>query len=302
MEGPRLAALGVTALQCHSLCRNTFFVCIRPARLWGRIHAMKRSTLIALLLLCRTPIASAQDWAKATLEKSPRHREWVTVKHDNRSVETFVVYPESKGKTPVVLIIHEIFGMTDWVQDLEDQAAAAGYIAVAPDLLSGMGPNGGRSTDFAEGKTMEAVSHLNPDQVTGDLNAAADYALKLPASNGKLFVGGFCWGGGQTFRFATNRGDLAAAFVFYGPPPDKDAMARIKAPVYGFYAGNDARIGAMIPDAVTQMKAAGKAYDIVTYEGAGHGFMRSGEAPDAKDADKKARAEAWVRWKSLLAK
>src|SRR5438309_8962476 len=225
---------------------------------------MKRIALISLLILCAAQIACGQDWAKATLEKSPRHREWVTVKHDNRSVETFVVYPEAKGKTPVVLIIHEIFGMTDWVQDLADQVAAAGYIAVAPDLLSGMGPNGGRSSDFAEGKTMEAVSHLNPDQVTADLNAAADYALKIPASNGKLFVGGFCWGGGQTFRFATNRGDLAAAFVFYGGPPEQEAMARIKAPVYGFYAGNDASIDATIPDAITQMKADGKAYDRVT--------------------------------------
>src|SRR3984957_16288696 len=226
---------------------------------------MKRITFIFLLILFATPFASAQDWAKATLEKSPRHREWVTIKHDGRSVETFVVYPESKSKTPVVLIVHEIFGMTDWVQDLADQVAAAGYIAVAPDLLSGMGPNGGRSSDFAEGKTMEAVSHLNPDQVTADLNAAADYALKLPASNGKIFVGGFCWGGSQTFRFATNRADLAAAFVFYGGPPDKDAMVRIKAPVYGFYGGNDARIGATVPGTVEAMKAAGKIYDPVTY-------------------------------------
>jgi len=263
---------------------------------------MKRITLLTLLVLCAVPLASAQDWARAALEKSPRHREWVTVKHDGRSVETFVVYPESKGKTPVVLIIHEIFGMTDWVQDLADQVAAAGYIAVAPDLLSGMGPNGGRSSDFAEGKANEAVSHLNPDQVTADLNAAADYGLKIPASNGKLFVGGFCWGGSQTFRFATNRGDLSAAFVFYGGPPEKEAMARIKAPVYGFFAGNDARIGAMIPDAIVQMKAAGKTFDIVTFDGAGHGFMRAGEAPDAKDADKKARSEAWARWKSLLSK
>ncbi len=263
---------------------------------------MKRITLTSLLILCTVQIASAQDWARATLEKSSRHREWVTVKHGGRSVETFVAYPESKGKTPVVLVIHEIFGMTDWVQDLADQVAAAGYIAVAPDLLTGMGPNGGRSTDFAEGKTMEAVSHLNPDQVTADLNAAADYALKLPAANGKLYVVGFCWGGSQSFRFATNRGDLAAAFVFYGAPPEKDAMARIKAPVHGFYAGNDARITSTIPDTITQMKAAGKSYDPATYDGAGHGFMRAGEAPDAKDADKKARADAWVRWKSLLAK
>src|ERR1700687_6047741 len=157
---------------------------------------MKRITLISLLILIAAPFASAQDWAKAVLEKSPRHREWVTVKHGGRSVETFVVYPESAGRTPVVLIIHEIFGMTDWVQDLADQVAAAGYIAVAPDLLSGLGPNGGRTPDFPQGGATEAVTHLNPEQVTADLNAVADFALKIPAANGKLFVTGFCWGGG----------------------------------------------------------------------------------------------------------
>jgi len=245
---------------------------------------------------------SAQDWAAQRLEKSSRHREWVTGKHDCRSVETFVVYPESKSKTPVVLVIHEIFGMTDWVEDLADQVAEAGYIAVAPDLLSGMGPNGGRSSDFPQGKATEAVSKLNPDQVTADLNAVADYALKLPASNGKLTVTGYCWGGGQSFRFATNRADLKAAYVFYGPPPAADAMSRIHAPVFGFYAGNDARIDATIPDATAQMKAAGKTYEPVLYDGAGHGFMRSGEAPDASDANKKARADAWARWKELLSK
>jgi carboxymethylenebutenolidase len=266
---------------------------------------MKRLTLFGLLVLFTlpaAPFAHAQDWAKAALEKSPRHREWVTVKHGDRAVETFVVYPESKSKTPVVLVIHEIFGMTDWVEDLADQVAAAGYIAMAPDLLSGMGPNGGRSSSFAEGKTMEAVSHLNPDQITADLNSVADYGLKLPASSGKLFVAGFCWGGSQSFRFATSRADLAAAFVFYGGPPEKDAMARIKASIYGFYGGNDARIDATIPDTVTAMKAAGKTYEPVTYEGAGHGFMRAGEAPDASDANKKARTDAWARWKSLLNK
>jgi len=262
---------------------------------------MKRLVLAVLFLMTAQGVM-AQDWAKATLAKSPRHSEWVKVKHGDRTVDTYVVYPESKDKRPVVLVIHEIFGMSDWVQDLADQVAAAGYIAVAPDLLSGMGPNGGRSSDFAEGKTMEAVSNLNADQVTADLNAAADYGLKLPASNGKLFVGGFCWGGGQTFRFATNRADLKAAFVFYGPPPAKEAMANIKAPVYGFYAGNDARIDATIPDTKDQMKAAGKSYDPVLYDGAGHGFMRAGEAPDANDANKKARTDAWARWKDLLAK
>ncbi len=260
---------------------------------------MKR-TILVLLFLVALPAAFAQDWAKARLEKSPRHREWITVKHDGRSVETLVVYPESREKTPVVLIVHEIFGMTDWVEDLADQVAEAGYIAVAPDLLSGMGPNGGRSTGFSQEQAIEAVSHLNPDQVTADLMAAADAGIKLPASNGKLYVAGFCWGGGQAFRFATNRPDLAAAFVFYGTPPEKSAMARIKAPVYGFYAGNDARVDATIPATIEDMKAAGKSYQPVTYAGAGHGFMRAGEAPDATAANAKARADAWMRWKSLL--
>lgn len=265
---------------------------------------MKRVTLTLLSMIFAVALfsttANAQDWAQAQLKKSSRHREWVTIKHDGRSVETFIVYPESKDKKPVVLIIHEIFGLSDWAQELADEVAAAGYIAVAPDLLSGMAPGGGRTSDFPGDKVTEAVSHLNPDQVTADLNAAADYGLKLPAANGKLFVAGFCWGGGQAFRFATNRADLSAAFVFYGPPPDKDAMTRIKAPVYGFYAGNDQRIGATIPDAIVNMKAAGKTYEPVTYDGAGHGFMRAGEAPDAKPDDSKARSEAWARWKSVM--
>jgi carboxymethylenebutenolidase len=259
-------------------------------------------TLAAICALLAAPAVYAQDWAKAALEKSPRHQEWVTVKHDNRSVETFVVYPESRYKTPAVLVIHEIFGMTDWVQEVADEFAAAGYVAVAPDLLSGLGPNGGRSSSLDQSKAMEAVSHLDPEQVTADLMAAADYAQKIPASNGKLFVVGFCWGGGQSFRFATSRPDLAAAFVFYGQPPDKEAMARIHTPVYGFYAGNDARIDVTIPDATANMKAAGKVYQPVTYEGAGHGFMRAGEAPDSSEANQKARADSWARLKDLLAK
>jgi carboxymethylenebutenolidase len=260
--------------------------------------------VVGILLAVQTTSAQewSQPWAREAIAKSPRHSEWVTVTHDGRKVDTLIVYPETKDKRPVVLIIHEIFGLSDWAQELADEVAAAGYIAVAPDLLSGMAPNGGRTKDFPAGAVTEAVSKLNPDQVTADLNAAADYGLKLPAANGKLFVGGFCWGGGQTFRFATNRGDLSAAFVFYGPPPAKDAMSRIKAPVYGFYAGDDARIGATVPDTITAMKAAGKAYEPVTYAGAGHGFMRAGEAPDATPANQKAREESWVRWKALLAK
>ena len=268
---------------------------------------MKRPAAIlivfsAIFLVAQSAVAQAwsQPWARERLEKSPRHREWITVKHGGRSVETFIVYPESKEKRQVVLVIHEIFGLSDWAQELTDEIAAAGYVAVAPDLLSGMAPGGGRTKDFPGDSVTEAIGKLDPDQITADLNAAADFALKLSASSGKLYAGGFCWGGGQTFRYATNRSDLAGAFVFYGPPPPKESMSKITAPVYGFYAGNDARIGATVPDTVAAMKAAGKTYEPVTYDGATHGFMRAGEAPDATEANKKAREEAWKRWKSLL--
>ena len=143
----------------------------------------------------------AQDWAKQKLEKSPRHGEWVQIKHDNRTVQAFVVYPETKQKAPVVIVIHEIFGLSDWARTVADQLAANGYIAIAPDFLSGMGPNGGKSSDFPSvDAAREANSKLDPDQVTADLNAVADYAKKIPAGNGKIAVAGFCWGGSQSFR------------------------------------------------------------------------------------------------------
>lgn len=256
-------------------------------------------TFTAALLFCLSP-ASAQDWAKQSLEKSTRHQEWVQIKHDNRVVHAFVIYPETKQKATAVVVIHEIFGLSDWARSAGDQLAANGYIAIVPDLLSGFGPNGGKSSDFPSvDAAREANSKLDQDIVTADLNAVADYVKKLPAANGKLAVAGFCWGGSQSFRFATNRGDLSAAFVFYGGAP-KD-VSTIKAPVYGFYAGDDARIGATIPDTVTAMKAAGKKYDPVTYEGAKHGFMRAGEDPgNTIEANKKSRSEAWERWLKLL--
>lgn len=261
---------------------------------------MKRLLIFVIALISYVIPAAAQDWAKQTLEKSPRHQEWQDVKYGDRVVHTFIVYPETKQKAPVVLVIHEIFGLTDWARSVADQLAAKGYIAVAPDLLSGAGPNGGGTSAFASSQdATKAISGLNPDTITSDLNAVADFAKKFPSANGKLAVAGFCWGGGQSFRFATNRKDLNAAFVFYGQPP-KD-LSSITAPVYGFYAGNDARIGATIPDTTTAMKAAGKKYDPVTYEGAGHGFMRAGEDPGNTNPDnKKAHDQAWERWLSLL--
>jgi carboxymethylenebutenolidase len=276
-----------------------------------------------------------QDWARARLAKSPRHQEWVKVKNGTREVNSFVVYPEVKSKATAIVVIHEIFGMSDWVQALTDELAEAGYIAIAPDLLSGMGPKGGGTSEIAATGSNAvgiAIRDLPPDQITADLNAVADYVSKLPAANGTVAVGGFCWGGTQTFRFATNRPGLKAVFPFYGSAPangpviDKDALGRISAPVYSFYAENDARIDSTVPGTIDAMKELGKKYEPVTYAGAGHGFMRAGEAPEPvkptpkgdKDADdkaaadyqkaltayqanRKAREDAWVRWKKILA-
>jgi len=275
-------------------------------------NPLPRLARAATLVLCATlvlaaPRAQAQDWAKSILDKSPRHQEWVKVKYGTganaRSVDAFVVYPEVSHKAPVVLLIHEIFGLSDWARSMADDIAAMGYIVIAPDLLSGDGPNGGGTSAFPDQQSIiKAVSSLDPSTVTADLNATADYALKFPSSSGKLAVVGFCWGGGQSFRFATNRKNLAAAFVFYGPPPPADDLKTITAPVFGFYAGSDARISATVPDTKTAMAAAGKKYDPVIYDGAGHGFMRAGEAPGANDANKKARDDGFHRLLDLLKK
>ena len=184
--------------------------------------------------------------------------------------------------------------------------AEAGYIAIAPDLLSGMAPGGGGTEKLGDQNTvMRAIRDLPPNQITADLNATAEYVGKLPASNGKVAVTGFCWGGGQSFRYATNNPNLKAAFVFYGPGPDKESdVARIHCPVYGFYGGNDMRINAGIPKTKELMQQAGKTYDPVVYEGAGHGFMRGGEDPTSNApthaADVKAREAAWAKMKPLI--
>jgi carboxymethylenebutenolidase len=263
----------------------------------------KRIMLVIISALICT-VVSAQDWAKVRLEKSPRHLEWVKVKQGKREIACFVAYPEVKDKATAVVVIHEIFGLTDWVRGVADQLAEAGYIAIAPDLLSGAAPGGGGTSDLGSGDAVrKAISSLPPEQITADLNAVADYVTRLPACNGKLAVAGFCWGGSQTFRFATNNKDVKAAFVFYGTGPEQDNdMVRIQAPVYGFYGGNDARVDATIPKSAERMKAVGKTYEPVTYDGAGHGFLRAGEAPDASPDNKKARDEAWRRWKQLLQK
>jgi carboxymethylenebutenolidase len=258
-----------------------------------RTIGMKR-IFFALAFVVLAQTLSAQDWAKARLEKSSRHGEWIDVKSGDRTIKAFVVYPERKDKAPVVLVIHEIFGLTDWVRGVCDQLAENGVIAIAPDLLSG------QTYDGVDG-ARKAIGALPKEQIQADLDATSAYALKIPSGNGSLAVGGFCWGGGWAFSYANTNPKLKAAYSFYGTTPDEAAkVAKITAPVYGFYGENDERINAGIAKAAELMKAAGRKFEPVIYQGAGHGFMREGEMPNANEANKKAREDAWLRWKTLL--
>lgn len=244
----------------------------------------------------------SQEEARERLNDSPRHHEWVSIPQGERNVQAFLVFPEVKEKAPAVIVIHENRGLTDWVCSVADQLAAQGYLAIAPDLLSGMGPDGGKTSDFADGSAArEALYHLPPAQITADLNAVFAYVSKLPAANGTVAVAGFCWGGKQTFAYASEQPKLAAAFVFYGTPLESaDAVAKISCPVYGFYGENDARVNASLPDIGKLMETAGKTFEPVIYQDAGHGFMRAGEAPDASEGNKAAREAGWKRWLELL--
>lgn len=264
---------------------------------------MKNILLYAVMLLLSTYLY-AQEFALELLEDSPRHHEWVEVKSGNRVVHSFVAYPEKSGNTLSVVVIHENRGLTDWVRSFADQLAANGYIAIAPDLLSGFSPEADRTSDFSSSdEARNAIYRLNAEQITEDLNSVQKYIAGITASSGKVAVMGFCWGGSQTFRFATNNSEIVAALVFYGSPPDNhEDIQRITAPVYGFYGENDQRINATIPGTEELMKKAGKTYKYKIYDGAGHAFMRHGDDPSGSEENIGARNEAWARIKMILEK
>ena len=241
--------------------------------------------------------------AKAALNSSPRHGEYVdiAVPGDATKIRTWVSYPESKTKAGAVLIIHEIYGLSDWIRGVADQLAAEGFIAVAPDLVSGLGPGGG-GTDSAASRddVVKMVRALTPEMTTARLNAARAYAAGLPAANGKVATMGFCWGGGWSFRYAANEPPPAAVVVFYGVSPDSATLPLVKAPVLGNYGADDARVDATIPPAEAALKKLGRSYEPHLYAGAGHGFLRAQAERDG--ANLKATQEAWPRTISFLKK
>ncbi|MEO2196611.1 MAG: dienelactone hydrolase family protein [bacterium] len=246
------------------------------------------------------PIAPALPPTEATapdhLNSSPRHGEWVdvTLPGSDVPVSTWVVYPERAGPAPIILVIHEIFGLTDWVRSVADQFAAEGFIAVAPDLLSGMGPDGGGTASLGERDTVVAtIRTLEPDERARRLDAVRLYALDIPAGNGRIGSVGFCWGGTSSFAYAASQPALDAAVVYYGTSPDSaDAFAQITAPVLGHYGGDDERVNATIPRAEEAMTDS-QSFESNVYAGAGHGFLRAQD--DREGANLRASEAAWPR-------
>jgi carboxymethylenebutenolidase len=246
-------------------------------------------------------IPPAEELAKAALEKSPRHGEWIDVKMPSgeAAIKTWIVYPERKEKAGVVFVIHEIFGLSDWIRAVADQLAKDGFIAVAPDFLSGKGPGGGGTESAASrDDVVKLVRTLTPEETTGRLNAVREWAIKLPSANGKSATIGFCWGGTASFAYAAAQPLLNAAVVYYGTAPADETLASIKAPVLGNYGGDDARVTATVPPTEAAMKKAGKTYQPQVYDGAGHGFLRQQSGKEG--ANLKAARAAWPRTISFL--
>jgi carboxymethylenebutenolidase len=248
-----------------------------------------RGTVAAAVVA--TAAAATAAVAPSTLPPVHRsadiHGEWVRYAgRSGDSVLAYVAYPERPDPGPGIIVIHEIFGMSDWVRSVVDSLAAAGFVAIAPDLLTRRGTTA-QLTDVRR-----AISELPPDSITVDLDASYVYLQSLKAvRRDAIGVIGFCWGGGQSFRYATNNPALKGAVVCYGPAPDTASMRRIRAPVFGVYGENDARITAAVPDAERAMQAAGRTYTKTVYPGAGHGFLRTHEPAAVADG----------AWRDILA-
>jgi carboxymethylenebutenolidase len=255
--------------------------------------------LVALLMMPSAgsdagPIPPGETGAKAALERSPRHHEWADISVPGRDtkVAAFIAYPERKDKAPVVIVIQEVYGLSDWIRAVADRLAEDGFIAIAPDFLSGKGPGGGGTDKFgSRDDVVKAVRSLEAPDVVAVIDAVSAYGRGLPAAKNKVATVGFCWGGGRSFHYATVRPELDAAVVFYGTSPDQDALGAVRAPVLGLYGGDDARVNATVGPAEAKMKELGKTFVTHTYPGAGHGFLR---AQDGRDGANLAASEkAW---------
>ena len=270
----------------------------------------KTLLLTSALLLVLGLVARAQEQAKASippdndaapaaLKASTRHGEYVDIPMGDSTIKSFVVYPERKEKAGVVIVIHEIFGLTDWVRGVADQLAADGFIAVAPDFLSGKGPGGGGTESFDGDKVRDAIRSLSKDEVNARIDAVREWAIKQPAATDKTATIGFCWGGTQSFNYAVHQPALGAAVVYYGSgPTEPSALKTVAAPVLGLYGGDDARITKTVEPTTAAMKEHSKSFTPHVYDAAGHGFLRQRKTePNQKAAD-----AAWAETITFLKK
>jgi carboxymethylenebutenolidase len=269
---------------------------------------MKTRVLVVVLAFCAAAgfaqavgLPPSGDEAKQRLNSSPRHGEWVKVDAGGGdTLDAWVVYPERPDRAPVVVVIHEIFGLSDWVRAVTDQLAAEGFIAVAPDLLSGKGPGGKGTRAVSPDDARALIADLDPAEVMRRIDATAGFAVALPSALHTFGIVGFCWGGGVSFAYAAHQPELNAAVVCYGTPPSTDALANIKAPVLGLYGGSDERVDATIPPAADVMKRLGKPFDYTMFEGAGHAFFRAQGGMDG--ANLKAAQQGWPMMVDFLKK
>lgn len=231
------------------------------------------------------------EHAMERLNSSPRHGEWATISTSpTDSIRAWVVYPERKMKAPVVIVIHEIYGLSTWVRAVADQLAADGFIAIAPDLLT-MKPRAAGSDTLTQQEASAAIRTLDPAWVQQQIGAVAKYGMALPAAQPQYGIVGFCWGGGVSFAHAAYSPSPEASVVYYGTSPPAERLSSIKAPVLGLYGGNDARVNATIPRADSALRAFGKTYSHNIYDGAGHGFLR--QQAGANGANMTATQQAW---------
>jgi carboxymethylenebutenolidase len=217
---------------------------------------------------------------RASARPADIHAEYVKFLSGKDTVTAYIAYPERAQRAPAVIVIHEIFGMSDFIRRTTEQLAKEGFVAIAPDLLSRRG-----GTPASQDSAVKLIAGLPPDSITADLDATRNYVKRLKSVRADAIgVIGFCWGGGQSFRYATNAPQLKAFVVCYGPAPDTAAMRKIRARGLGVYAQNDARITAGVADAAAAMKNAGKDYRYTIYPGVGHGFLRTREKPEVADS------------------
>jgi carboxymethylenebutenolidase len=253
------------------------------------IGACARGSASGTSVAAVPPLPAGATTVAARLVASPRHGEWAMIRTGADSVRAWVVYPERSTKAPVVLVVHEIYALTAWVRGVADQLAANGFIAIAPDLLTGKVQLEGDTVPNSVAQA--AIRALRPDDVHRQLEAVARYGMSLPAASPRYGIVGFCWGGGTSFAHAVRSpSGLGAAVVYYGPSPDTTDLARVRVPVLGLYGGDDQRINARIPATDSVMRRLGKPYDVHFFEGAGHGFLRGQEG---REANRLASERAW---------